>query len=121
MAIATSSSRSQDDEAAIFQAVALQHDALGDPTRLRLMWLICEAERAGALMTVGALAVAVKLAQPTVTRHVAKLAAAGYVVGEREGQKVFLHTDLGICDQLRKELDAVRKAPRLFIRGRPVS
>jgi ArsR family transcriptional regulator len=55
--------------------------ALSDPTRLRLLNLLCEGE-----VCVCFLSEALKLVQPTVSRHLAYLKRAGLVSARREGQ-----------------------------------
>lgn len=55
---------------------------LADPTRLRLMWLLCERDR-----DVTDLAAAVCAARPAVSQHLAKLRLAGLVSTRREGRR----------------------------------
>jgi DNA-binding transcriptional ArsR family regulator len=95
-----------------FRAVANKYAALGHPTRLRLLWLICRAERQrprAELATVTTLAEATGLKPPTVSAHVAQLVAAGYVVAEREGKHTRFSTDLDICQQLDLDIEDVRR------------
>jgi DNA-binding transcriptional ArsR family regulator len=55
---------------------------LADPTRLRLMWLLCAGEH-----DVSALAAAVGAARPAVSQHLAKLRLAGLVATRRDGRR----------------------------------
>jgi DNA-binding transcriptional ArsR family regulator len=55
---------------------------LADPTRLRLLWLLCGAE-----YDVGDLAEAVGAARPAVSQHLAKLRLAGLVATRRDGRR----------------------------------
>jgi DNA-binding transcriptional ArsR family regulator len=55
---------------------------LADPTRLRIMWLLCEAEH-----DVTDLAAAVGSARPAVSQHLAKLRLAGLVGVRRDGRR----------------------------------
>lgn len=55
---------------------------LADPTRLRLMWLLCERDR-----DVTDLASAVSAARPAVSQHLAKLRLAGLVSTRRDGRR----------------------------------
>jgi len=55
---------------------------LADPTRLRIMWLLCEAEH-----DVTDLAAAVGSARPAVSQHLAKLRLAGLVRVRRDGRR----------------------------------
>jgi DNA-binding transcriptional ArsR family regulator len=55
---------------------------LADPTRLRLLWLLCGAE-----YDVTGLAAAVGAARPAVSQHLAKLRRAGLVATRRDGRR----------------------------------
>jgi DNA-binding transcriptional ArsR family regulator len=55
---------------------------LADPTRLRLLWLLCGAE-----YDVSELAQAVDAARPAVSQHLAKLRIAGLVATRRDGRR----------------------------------
>jgi DNA-binding transcriptional ArsR family regulator len=57
---------------------------LGDPTRLRLLALLDTEE-----LTVAELAETMRLAQPRVSTHLAKLRDAGLVADRREGVSVY--------------------------------
>ncbi|WP_163568878.1 metalloregulator ArsR/SmtB family transcription factor [Fodinicola feengrottensis] len=54
---------------------------LGDPTRLRLIWLLRDAE-----MDVSTLVAATGAARPAVSQHLAKLRLAGLVRVRRDGR-----------------------------------
>lgn len=56
---------------------------LADPTRLRLLWLLCGAEH-----DVSALAEATGAARPAVSQHLAKLRMTGLVATRRDGRRV---------------------------------
>ncbi|RLK62004.1 ArsR/SmtB family transcription factor [Actinokineospora cianjurensis] len=65
--------------------VAVAVDALrmlADPTRLRLLWLLCGAE-----YDVTTLATAVGTARPAVSQHLAKLRRTGLVTLRRDGRR----------------------------------
>jgi DNA-binding transcriptional ArsR family regulator len=55
---------------------------LADPTRLRMLWLLCGAE-----YDVSALAAAVGIARPAVSQHLGKLRLAGLVATHRDGRR----------------------------------
>lgn len=55
---------------------------LADPTRVRLLWLLCGAE-----YDVTSLAAVVGVARPAVSQHLAKLRLAGLVSLRREGRR----------------------------------
>jgi DNA-binding transcriptional ArsR family regulator len=56
---------------------------LADPTRLRLLWLLC-----GGDLDVTSLTAAVGGARPAVSQHLAKLRLAGLVSTRRDGRRV---------------------------------
>lgn len=100
-----------------FIPFAKRHDALSDPTRVHLLYLICEGERQRNLATVSDLARATGLAAPTVSRHVSLLSHEGYVIAEREGQRIYFSTDMSICE----ELHAALHEPRPVFKGKPAA
>jgi len=55
---------------------------LADPTRLRMLWLLCGGE-----YDVTTLAAAVGIARPAVSQHLAKLRLAGLVSTHRDGRR----------------------------------
>jgi DNA-binding transcriptional ArsR family regulator len=63
------------------RAAAAVFDMLSVPTRLHLMWLLCQGER-----DVGALAADVGATVAAVSQHLAKLRLAGLVSARREGR-----------------------------------
>jgi DNA-binding transcriptional ArsR family regulator len=77
--------------------------AFGDKSRLTILKILANGE-----LSVNEIAEAVKLTQPTVSRHLGILREAGIVVDRRDGQQVFysLNKDAvqgccsGLCDCL---------------------
>jgi DNA-binding transcriptional ArsR family regulator len=65
------------------EAAAGAFAMLADPTRLRLLWLLCGAEH-----DVTGLAAAVGAARPAVSQHLAKLRMTGLVGTRRNGRRV---------------------------------
>jgi DNA-binding transcriptional ArsR family regulator len=65
----------------LVEAAATALRMLADPTRLRLMWLLVQAEH-----DVNGLAAAVGAARPAVSQHLAKLKLAGLVRVRRDGR-----------------------------------
>ena len=61
---------------------------LGEPTRLRLVWVLLAGEQ-----SVGALAEAVGASPTVVSQHLAKLRLAGLVRTRREGTRVYYEVD----------------------------
>jgi DNA-binding transcriptional ArsR family regulator len=64
------------------EAAATALRMLADPTRLRLMWLLCGGE-----YDVASLVASVGAARPAVSQHLAKLRLAGLVTVRREGRR----------------------------------
>ena len=56
---------------------------LADPTRLRMLWLLADAE-----LDVSTLARRLGVARPAVSQHLAKLRLVGLVTQRREGRRV---------------------------------
>lgn len=56
---------------------------LADPTRLRVLWLLCGGE-----YDVGSLAAQVGVARPAISQHLAKLRLAGLVSTQRDGRRM---------------------------------
>ncbi len=71
---------------------------LADPTRLRLLWLLCGAEQ-----DVSGLVAAVGAARPAVSQHLAKLRAAGLVGTRRDGRRVLYRARGGHVRRLLAE------------------
>lgn len=64
-------------------AAAASFRMLADPTRLRVLWLLCGAEHDVATLTA-----AVGAARPAVSQHLAKLRMTGLVTTRRDGRRV---------------------------------
>jgi DNA-binding transcriptional ArsR family regulator len=64
------------------EAAAEAFRLLGDPTRLRILWVLCGGET-----DVTTLTARVGAARPAVSQHLAKLRLAGLVVMRREGRR----------------------------------
>ena len=93
-------------EEAPFGGVIALLKAISDPTRLKLVKLLQMRP-----MCVCELAVALAVAQPTVSQHLRRLKAVGLVRERRDGQMVcYSLTDPGL-GQLRRTLDSVLDTP----------
>ncbi|MCX8255831.1 MAG: metalloregulator ArsR/SmtB family transcription factor, partial [Beijerinckiaceae bacterium] len=68
-----------------FDSVLAALTAAGEPTRLRLLALLCDAE-----LTVSELVAILRQSQPRISRHLKLLVEAGLVERHREGAWVFL-------------------------------
>ncbi|WP_422746589.1 Rv2640c family ArsR-like transcriptional regulator [Mycobacterium sp. WMMD1722] len=75
--------RPADDASAL--DVAMRLKALADPARVKLISLLCTADRP---CTTGSLAAAVGLSESTVSHHLGQLRTAGFVASERQGMSV---------------------------------
>jgi DNA-binding transcriptional ArsR family regulator len=84
---------------------------LADPTRLRLMWLLCAGEH-----DVTTLAAAVGAARPAVSQHLAKLLLAGLATSRRDGRRA-LYTAKG--GHVRRLVAEVLYAADHHVSGEP--
>lgn len=71
---------------------------LADPTRVRLLWLLCGAEH-----DVTDLAAAVGAARPAVSQHLAKLRMTGLVATRRDGRRMLYRARGGHVRRLLAE------------------
>ena len=60
------------------------HKAMGDPTRLRILWLLCHCEEC-----VCNLAAAVDMSAPAVSHHLRILKKSGIISSRRDGKEVY--------------------------------
>ena len=65
---------------AYFQAVA----ELGDPTRIRIFWLLCHCEQ--CVVNISAM---LEMSSPAVSHHLRPLKNSGLIVCRREGKEVY--------------------------------
>ncbi len=66
------------------QAVSDAMKQLGDPTRLRIFWLLCHTEEC-----VIDIAAAVDMSSPAVSHHLKLLKSANLITSRREGKEMF--------------------------------
>ncbi|MER7010709.1 metalloregulator ArsR/SmtB family transcription factor [Saccharopolyspora sp. NPDC000359] len=96
------------------EQVAAASDAfrmLADPTRLRMLWLLCGDE-----YDVTALAAAVGIARPAVSQHLAKLRLAGLVTTQRDGRRALYRARGG---HVRRLLTEAVNAAEHHVTGTP--
>ena len=67
-----------------FGATAEFFKLLGDPTRVRLFWLLCHCEEC-----VLNLSVMMNMSSPALSHHLKLLKACGLIVSRREGKEVY--------------------------------
>lgn len=69
-----------------FQSVADIFKQLGDPTRVRLFWLLCHCEE--CVINISAM---MDMSSPAVSHHLRLLRSSGLIVSRREGKEVYYH------------------------------
>lgn len=60
---------------------------LGDPSRLRIFWLLCHCEE--CVLNIAAL---VNMSSPAVSHHLKLLKSSGLIVSRREGKEMYYRT-----------------------------
>lgn len=86
-----------------FQNIAFIFHQLGDPTRLRILWLLCHCEEC-----VCNIAAAVDMSAPAVSHHLRNLKKSGIISSRREGKEVYYSlADTPQAKLLHKSIDAL--------------
>ena len=67
-----------------FREIAFLFQQLSDPSRLRLLWLLCHSEEC-----VCNLAAAVDMSAPAISHHLKNLKRSGLITSRREGKEVY--------------------------------
>ena len=67
-----------------FQVVADIFKQLGDPTRIRIFWLLCHCEE--CVINISAM---MNMSSPAVSHHLRPLKNSGLIVSRREGKEVY--------------------------------
>ena len=67
-----------------FQATANVFKQVGDPTRLKIFWLLCHCEEC-----VTDIAAMIEMSSPAVSHHLRPLKTCGLITGRREGKEVY--------------------------------
>jgi len=76
---------------------------LGDPSRLRIFWLLCHAEEC-----VANIAAAVDMTSPAVSHHLKLLKSAKLIVSHREGKEMYYTAaDSPLVDHLHHTIEEV--------------
>lgn len=78
-----------------FQMVADLYKQLGDPTRLRIFWLLCHCEE--CVINLSAM---VNMSSPAVSHHLRQLRSGGLIVSRREGKEVYYRAADTPCAQM---------------------
>jgi len=67
-----------------FRTIADVFGQLGDPTRIRIFWLLCHCEE--CVINIAAL---LDMSSPAVSHHLRTLRSTGLIVSRRDGKEVF--------------------------------
>ena len=76
--------RAQLEKTGDFQAIADVFRQLGDPTRVRIFWLLCHCEE--CVVNISAM---MDMSSPAVSHHLRPLRNSGLIVSRREGKEVY--------------------------------
>ena len=87
------------------ESVASAMKQLGDPSRLRIFWLLCHAEEC-----VTNIAALVNMTSPAVAHHLKLLKTAGLIVARRAGKEVYYRAaDTDIAQTLHRSAEEIMK------------
>ena len=67
-----------------FQTVSDVFKQMGDPSRVRIFWLLCHCEE--CVINISSL---VEMSSPAVSHHLRQLKASGLILSRREGKEVY--------------------------------
>jgi len=98
------------DDAVAFEAVARYFSVLGEPTRLRILHVLCSEERC-----VNDIIKVTSLAQANVSRHLGLMYQAGMLARRREGTQVFYKVSDPVYAELCRTV-----ASQLALRSEPL-
>ena len=86
-----------------FQTTAATFQQLGDPSRLRILWLLCHSEEC-----VCNIAAAVGMSDPAVSHHLRILKRSGIIESRRDGKEVYYTlADTTQAKLLHRTIDAL--------------
>ena len=78
---------------------------LGDPSRLRIFWLLCHCEE--CVLNIAAL---VNMSSPAVSHHLKLLKSSGLIVSRREGKEMYYRTaDTELAQVLHHTIETLGK------------
>lgn len=76
---------------------------LGDPTRIRIFWLLCHCEE--CVINIAAM---MEMSSPAVSHHLRQLRSTGLIVSRRDGKEVFYRaSDAPIAKLLHRMIEEV--------------
>ena len=86
-----------------FTDIAVLFQQLGDPTRLRILWLLCHCDEC-----VCNIAAAVDMSAPAVSHHLRILKKSGIISSRRDGKEVYYSlADTPQAKLLHRSIDAL--------------
>ena len=86
-----------------FQATANVFKQVGDPTRLKIFWLLCHCEE--CVINLSSL---MEMSSPAVSHHLKVLRSAGLIVSRREGKEVYYKAaDTAQCRTLHETIERI--------------
>ena len=95
--------RSHLPDAALCEKVSAAFAQLGDPTRLKVLWILCHSEQC-----VGGLGALGGMSRLAVAHHLKQLKSGGLIVSRREGREMLYRLgDTEECRQLHIAMDAL--------------
>lgn len=76
---------------------------LGDPTRIKVFWLLCHCEEC-----VTNISILMGMSSPAISHHLRVLKSAGLIVGTRRGKEVYYKAREGaLCDALHEAIERI--------------
>ena len=86
-----------------FQRIADIFRQLGDPSRIRIFWLLCHCEE--CVINLSSL---MEMSSPAVSHHLKVLRSAGLIVSRREGKEVYYKAaDTAQCRTLHETIERI--------------
>ncbi|MGI6401634.1 MAG: ArsR/SmtB family transcription factor [Thermoguttaceae bacterium] len=90
---------------ASIEIVADAMKQLGDPTRLRIFWLLCHTEEC-----VVNIASIIEMTSPAVSHHLRLLKTAGLIVSRREGKEMYYKAaDTDVVSVLHRSMEEIMR------------
>ena len=90
-------------EEATISAVSEALKQLGDPTRLRIFWILCHLEEC-----VTDIAAMMDMSSPAVSHHLRLLKASGLIVSRREGKEMYYRAaDKDLAQELHHIIEKI--------------
>ena len=92
-------------DAETIEAVSMAMKQLGDPSRLRIFWLLCHVEEC-----VIDIAAAVNMTSPAVSHHLKLMKSTGLITSHRSGKEMYYKAaDTELAQSLHKTIEEVAR------------